>query len=162
MGGQCVHVLRPDKILTFTVTLDAAIVTDGFTQSRIFVMDEFDGDFLYDGTTEQFTPGFLFEGFNPLARISSSSFSLDENSASGGISDSDSLTVNDGETYYLWMNIVAQSFQGSTDAMVSIEFDDNTGLVSAAPVPEPGFAMALFCGIGLVASIGSRRERGNC
>ena len=144
----------PTRPLAFTATLDTTIATDGFTRTRVYAISELDGDNLFDGTTEENTPSSAGEGFTPLASVSPS---LNENSVPAQAIATDSFTIDNGETFYLWMNLTASSFQGSTDSVVSIFFDDNTGLVSAAPVPEPTLTLGLLAGGAFLAS-GSRRR----
>ncbi|MFK7894609.1 MAG: PEP-CTERM sorting domain-containing protein [Myxococcota bacterium] len=122
---------------------------DGETSivADIYIFEEFGFQFISDLGTLLFESG--------ATEVTSTRLEL---SATGTTSGSLSFDLAAGESIYLWtlLDVDAERDMSYADAFSTLttNFQDNTGLVAASPIPEPGTAMLI--GFGL-AGLAARR-----
>jgi hypothetical protein len=147
--------------MTFTlnITLTGSVSdptpgdNDTFIQADVVIFAEENYLFIAD------LPTLIFEaGATPIDQLT---LRLDPDVTDGTLLGSVSFTLSTGESVYLWANLDAEAQRDLSFAdafgTLTTTFQDDTGLVAASVVPEPGTAALLLIGALGLACPGRRR-----
>ncbi len=125
--------------------------------STVHIIDAAEWEFNLSETTAPF--GYFGEGLFP---IESSTLSLTD---TGSITDTISLTLNSGDSFYIWASLsVGAGKNGTAESLnsLSMSFSNNSGLVAASVGAVPVPAAVWLFGSGLLGLTGvARYKRAN-